>query len=80
MHDSDGKFNEIVQRIALHWQLKPHFVARHGKKLMYGPADLEGHMGKDGRYYILDTARLFPPHPPVEGVRYAQSQQLSIDT
>ena len=26
-----------------------------------GPIDLEGHKGTDGRYYLLDFSRLFPP-------------------
>ena len=25
--------------------------------------DIEGHLGKDGRYYVVDTARVFPPEP-----------------
>jgi hypothetical protein len=28
---------------------------------LFGPADLEGHLGKDGRFYLIDFARLFPP-------------------
>lgn len=36
---------------------------------MYGPVDIEGHKGLDGRSYIVDTARLFPPAPPIRGVR-----------
>ena len=35
---------------------------------IYGPVDLEGHKGRDGRYYILDTARLFPPAVPINGL------------
>ncbi len=27
-------------------------------KLMYGPVDIEGHIGLDGRYYCVDTARV----------------------
>jgi tetratricopeptide (TPR) repeat protein len=26
--------------------------------------DIETHLGRDGRVYIIDTARLFPPEPP----------------
>ncbi len=28
---------------------------------IYGPFDIEVHMAKNGRYYLLDTARVFPP-------------------
>ena len=34
---------------------------------LYGPVDVEGHMGRDGRLYVLDTARLFPPSTPTRG-------------
>lgn len=49
------------------------------QELFFGPYDLEGHIGavcykcqlvlcnlysQDGRYYFLDTARLFPPEAP----------------
>lgn len=28
------------------------------------PADIEGHLGGDGRYYLLDFARTYPPEAP----------------
>jgi hypothetical protein len=31
---------------------------------IYAPADVEGHVGKDNNYYVLDTARVFPPEQP----------------
>lgn len=31
---------------------------------MPGPGDLECHMGKDNKYYVVDFARLFPPDIP----------------
>ena len=30
-------------------------------------ADLEGHIGRDKRFYILDTARVYPPTAPFRG-------------
>eukprot|EP01133_Synstelium_polycarpum_P011483 gene11483-13388_t len=30
--------------------------------------DIEGHFGFDGRYYVVDTARLFPPETPILGI------------
>jgi hypothetical protein len=33
----------------------------------YRPCDIEGHRGKDGKLYVLDTARVFPPRPPSRG-------------
>jgi hypothetical protein len=40
--------------------LKGH-LAGTGTEPTYGPGDLEGHLGFDGRYYVLDFARVFPP-------------------
>ena len=31
---------------------------------LHGPVDCEGHLGVDGRFYIIDPARLFPPAKP----------------
>jgi hypothetical protein len=28
---------------------------------LHGPTDIEGHIGTDGRHYVLDLARVFPP-------------------
>lgn len=34
---------------------------------IYGPADIEGHWSPiDGRYYLIDTARVFPPVVPIK--------------
>lgn len=47
-----------------------------GTEIMYSPADLEGHKGKnplkfflhitgrDGRFYLLDFSRVLPPETP----------------
>jgi hypothetical protein len=31
---------------------------------LYTAADMEGHVGEDGRYYSCDFSRLFPPEDP----------------
>ena len=31
---------------------------------MYGPGDIEAHLGADKRYYVVDYARVFPPEAP----------------
>lgn len=35
-----------------------HMVGRVSPKLIYGPGDIEGHKGTDGRFYLIDFARL----------------------
>lgn len=32
--------------------------------MLYGPCDIEGHAGRDGRLYLLDFARVFPAEAP----------------
>ena len=29
--------------------------------MLWGPTDIEGHLGSDGRHYVIDLARVFPP-------------------
>jgi hypothetical protein len=43
--------------------LKGHIagLSKYQSNLCYGPGDIECHLGKDGRFYVLDFARTFPP-------------------
>jgi hypothetical protein len=36
---------------------------KSGSVFTHGPIDMEGHLGQDGRFYLVDFARLFPPDP-----------------
>jgi Clustered mitochondria/Zinc finger, ZZ type/Translation initiation factor eIF3 subunit 135 len=58
---SDSRLNVLMRILGQKLLLKPHIVGQTSKQLIYGPADIEGHLGHDGRYYVLDTSRLFPP-------------------
>ena len=40
--------------------LEGHEVA-NSTELIWMCGDIEGHLGKDGKYYCLDFARTFPP-------------------
>ncbi len=51
-------------------RLAPHNVAARNKshaRLLYSAADMEGHLGADGRFYLLDCSRAFPPTAPRVG-------------
>jgi tetratricopeptide (TPR) repeat protein len=39
------------------------------REFLYLSSDIEGHLGKDGRFYLVDTARLFPPTVPRPGIK-----------
>ena len=43
--------------------IKHNFLKIVKKKKTIGPTDIEGHRGRDNRYYMIDFARLFPPEP-----------------
>jgi hypothetical protein len=57
--------NDVMSKCSRVLNLKGH-VAGIGvnTKFIYGPCDLEGHLGHDGRLYAIDLARLFPPETP----------------
>eukprot|EP00026_Physarum_polycephalum_P001577 Phypoly_transcript_01579.p1 GENE.Phypoly_transcript_01579~~Phypoly_transcript_01579.p1 ORF type:complete len:1064 (+),score=124.40 Phypoly_transcript_01579:78-3269(+) len=62
-------FMQNIRKAAKCLNLKPHTVK---DVQVYTAVDMEGHMGADGRYYIVDTARTFPPSTPTQGLRGAQ--------
>ena len=61
----DPNVSRSMGLIAQHLNLKPHYVQdKSGKHtLLYGPFDIEGHRGTDGRVYLIDFHRVFPPEP-----------------
>ncbi|EFA75195.1 hypothetical protein PPL_11269 [Heterostelium album PN500] len=64
IHNSDPIIEKEMERLAAIMNTKGHMVGLTSPKLMYGPGDLEIHKGTDGRYYMLDFARAFPPEYP----------------
>lgn len=52
-----------MERVGRLLNLKKHTVGKERVPLI-GPGDIEGHLGTDGRYYLLDYARLMPPEAP----------------
>ncbi|KAL6041995.1 Histidine kinase A [Balamuthia mandrillaris] len=72
IHTEEKELARMMKRAAAALNLKGHFVEERKTnllKLIYGPVDIEGHLGEDGRYYCADTARLFPPVTPNIKVR-----------
>ena len=56
-------FNDLMAEVGAALNLKEHVVGQTQavQKTLFGPCDIEGHRGRDGRYYVVDLARLFPP-------------------
>jgi hypothetical protein len=61
---SDKELNKKMKDAALKGNLKGHYVGQNTAGKIYGPGDIEGHAGKDGHFYVVDTARVLPPLPP----------------
>ena len=55
------ELNELMREAARKINLKAHIVA---DKTLYAPGDIEAHLGRDGRFYVVDCARVFPPENP----------------
>lgn len=57
----DPNLLNLMKYAANELNIREHMVG--GQKL-YSAGDCEGHRGKDGRYYVVDLARVFPPEFP----------------
>jgi Clustered mitochondria/Translation initiation factor eIF3 subunit 135 len=66
MHASSSILNERMELAARKLNLATHIggVQVNSTRRVYSAADIEGHHGTDGRYYLLDLARTFPPETP----------------
>lgn len=61
----------IVVQCAKALNLKAHYAGEVESQKIYTPVDIEGHKGTDGRYYLLDFARLMPPQVKIRKGPYA---------
>ena len=62
--NESAAMSEKLQHCGEILNLKPHIAGLQSPQLMHGPCDIEGHIGKDGNYYVIDLARLWPPRTP----------------
>ncbi|KAL6071144.1 hypothetical protein QOT17_006386 [Balamuthia mandrillaris] len=61
----DGVVCTKIEELARKLNLKPHSCGQGGSRaILCLPADVECHVGFDGRIYCLDLARLMPPEYP----------------
>jgi WD40 repeat protein len=59
--NEDPEFNTQLKQLTKELNLKTHII---GGKELHTAVDCEGHKGTDGRFYMLDFARMFPPEAP----------------
>lgn len=74
VHSSSQEFNEKIDTAARILNLKPHYV--NPTVQLSGPGDLEGHLGTDGKFYVLDAARTLPPEGPDENPEFREDRQV----
>lgn len=63
--NADSIFHRTMMFVAADVHLGLHYIGKKRKARLFTAGDVEGHSGKDGRHYIIDTARFFPPECPV---------------
>ena len=69
VHNEIPELNKLVSETCNKLNLKQHFCGKPPNTVLVpGPVDLECHLGSDGKYYIIDFSRLFPPDLLSKGV------------
>jgi tetratricopeptide (TPR) repeat protein len=65
IHAGDDVLNQHLDVIAKQINVKPHQCGNAEQSvLMYSACDLEGHRGRDGKFYVVDFSRVMPPERP----------------
>ncbi len=64
VHDENPSLSRKMRDAAALLNLAGHACGVRQQKYLFAPCDIEGHLGKDGRMYVLDFARVFPPETP----------------
>lgn len=55
VYSTDNIMNDKMRQAAKILNIKGHTVGtKQETTFLYGPTDIEGHKGRDGRYYLLD--------------------------
>ena len=75
----DASIAQVMAEAGRALNLKPHVVGRtrEVQTTLYGPCDIEVHKGRDGRTYVLDTARVMPPDfTALEGAKNVRSMLM----
>lgn len=66
VHADDATLNALMEEAARLMYMKRHMAGNGNVAVreICGPTDIEGHRGRDGKYYVCDTARCFAPNAP----------------
>lgn len=72
VHADHPPFNAVMRKVATQLHLASHSVC--GVRLD-AAGDIEGHLGENGRVYLLDLARTFPPEHPLASTHLVRPPQ-----
>ena len=62
VYNIDTTLSKLMEKAGKRMNLKGHYTGLgRNRQLLFGPVDIEGHLGSDDRFYVLDFARTFPP-------------------
>lgn len=67
--NSNPKVDKWMKEAASLLKIKEHRVgadSKTGITKLAAPCDIEGHIGTDGRFYLLDFARVYPPSATID--------------
>mmetsp|Transcript_25498 Transcript_25498/g.64001 ORF Transcript_25498/g.64001 Transcript_25498/m.64001 type:complete len:997 (+) Transcript_25498:196-3186(+) len=78
VHADVPEFNELMKTVGNALFLEEHHVGKHRHATVFGPGDIEGHLGLDGRFYALDFARLSPPEAPSQDPEVRKSKPRTV--
>eukprot|EP00727_Mastigamoeba_balamuthi_P007903 m51a1_g3733 hypothetical protein (1030) ;mRNA; f:31267-34919 len=62
VHEGNANAQRLMAKLALNLNVREHRCAAGAN--IYTCTDMEGHEGPDGRFYLLDFSRTFPPEGP----------------
>ena len=51
MHNDNRELSDLMKMVGLKLNLQDHYVQN---VLISGPGDIEGHIGNDGKFYVVD--------------------------
>jgi hypothetical protein len=72
IHASVPEMNDKMELAAKIMNLQGEYVYNYSKEertMLHASCDVEGHLGRDNRFYVVDTARVMPPAPPRDRYR-----------
>eukprot|EP00007_Cunea_sp_BSH-02190019_P003726 CAMPEP_0174236740 /NCGR_PEP_ID=MMETSP0417-20130205/5774_1 /TAXON_ID=242541 /ORGANISM="Mayorella sp, Strain BSH-02190019" /LENGTH=1527 /DNA_ID=CAMNT_0015315423 /DNA_START=44 /DNA_END=4627 /DNA_ORIENTATION=- len=66
VHNDNKTFRRLMKKAGQRLNLKPHWcgATKECRKRLWAAADVEGHLGDDKKFYVLDFSRTLPPAFP----------------